>query len=111
MASQASVLQLYRDILKAAKRFPSIKRNLILEDIKTEFHANKVCHNNWPDLLCKDHSCLNLSTSSHDQMQCTCSTASCPDMYLRSHLHSIVQVQTRLAQVPTMLGSAISPMS
>lgn len=45
MASQASVLQLYRDILKAAKRFPSIKRNLILEDIKTEFHANKVMRN------------------------------------------------------------------
>ena len=94
MASQASVLQLYRDILKAAKRFPSIKRNLILEDIKTEFHANKVCRNTWPDLLCKDHSCLNLSISSHDLMQCiqqcTCSIASCPDMSLRFHLHSII---------------------
>lgn len=43
MATSANVLQLYRDILKAAKRFPSIKRNKILEDIKTEFHANKVC--------------------------------------------------------------------
>ena len=42
MASQTQVLQLYRDILKAAKRFPSIKRNQILADIKTEFHANKV---------------------------------------------------------------------
>ncbi|KAA6423586.1 MAG: hypothetical protein FRX49_06646 [Trebouxia sp. A1-2] len=37
--------QLYRDILKAAKRFPSIKRNQILEDIKTEFHANKAMSN------------------------------------------------------------------
>ena len=44
MTSQAQVLQLYRDILKAAKRFPSIKRNQILADIKTEFHANKVHH-------------------------------------------------------------------
>lgn len=42
MTSQAQVLQLYRDILKAAKRFPSIKRSQILADIKTEFHANKV---------------------------------------------------------------------
>ena len=43
MPGQQEVLQLYRDILKAAKRFPSIKRNQILADIKTEFHANKVC--------------------------------------------------------------------
>ena len=42
MPAQQEVLQLYRDILKAAKRFPSIKRNQILADIKTEFHANKV---------------------------------------------------------------------
>ena len=42
MASQSQVLQLYRDILKAAKKFPSIKRHQILADIKTEFHANKV---------------------------------------------------------------------
>jgi len=44
MPAQQEVLQLYRDILKAAKRFPSIKRNQILADIKTEFHANKVMH-------------------------------------------------------------------
>lgn len=49
MASQAQTLQLYRDILKAAKRFPSIKRNKILADIKTEFHANKVLPHCWPD--------------------------------------------------------------
>ena len=42
MASQANLPKLYRDILKAAKRFPSIKRNKILEEIKAEFHANKV---------------------------------------------------------------------
>ena len=42
MASQANIPKLYRDILKAAKRFPSIKRNKILEEIKVEFHANKV---------------------------------------------------------------------
>ncbi|KAL3150380.1 hypothetical protein ABBQ32_000219 [Trebouxia sp. C0010 RCD-2024] len=45
MTSHGQVLQLYRDILKAAKRFPSIKRNQILADIKTEFHANKVMQN------------------------------------------------------------------
>lgn len=45
MASQANIPKLYRDILKAAKRFPSIKRNKILEEIKVEFHANKTMQN------------------------------------------------------------------
>ncbi|DBB12959.1 hypothetical protein WJX82_008990 [Trebouxia sp. C0006] len=45
MAASAGVAQLYRDILKAAKRFPSIKRQQILEDIKIEFHANKAMSN------------------------------------------------------------------
>lgn len=45
MASQSQVLKLYRDILKAAKRFPSIKRDQILQDIKTEFHENKMMRN------------------------------------------------------------------
>ena len=38
------VPQLYRAILKAAKQFPSIKRERILEDIRIEFHENKVRH-------------------------------------------------------------------
>lgn len=42
MPPQQEILHLYRDILKAAKRFPSIKRNQILADIKAEFHENKV---------------------------------------------------------------------
>lgn len=32
---------LYRNILKAAARFPSIKRDAIVKDIKLEFRANK----------------------------------------------------------------------
>ena len=33
---------LYRHILKAAKQFPSIKRDVVLQEIKLEFRANKV---------------------------------------------------------------------
>ena len=40
--SQPSVPLLYRHILRAAKRFPSVKREGIIQEIKTEFHANKV---------------------------------------------------------------------
>ena len=40
--SEPSVQLLYRHILRAAKRFPSVKREGILREIKTEFHANKV---------------------------------------------------------------------
>jgi Complex 1 protein (LYR family) len=43
MASQhMNVARLYRDILKAATRFPSVKRSAIVRDIKKEFHDNKV---------------------------------------------------------------------
>lgn len=41
MASPGEVLGLYRHILKAAKHFPSIKRNQILQDIRSEFRANR----------------------------------------------------------------------
>lgn len=41
-ASPAQVLLLYRRILKAAQRFPSIKRGAIIEDIKTQFRDHKV---------------------------------------------------------------------
>lgn len=37
-----SMLLLYRHILKAAKLFPSIKRNGIIQDIKTEFRDARV---------------------------------------------------------------------
>lgn len=32
---------LYRHILKAARNFPSIKKDSIIEEIKSEFHRNK----------------------------------------------------------------------
>jgi hypothetical protein len=35
------VVHLYRRILKAAARFPSVKRNDIIRDIKVEFRENK----------------------------------------------------------------------
>ncbi|EFN57841.1 hypothetical protein CHLNCDRAFT_143287 [Chlorella variabilis] len=38
---QAEVLLLYRRILKAAKLFPSIKRDAIIGDIKREFREHK----------------------------------------------------------------------
>eukprot|EP00195_Chlamydomonas_chlamydogama_P016168 CAMPEP_0202894654 /NCGR_PEP_ID=MMETSP1392-20130828/4010_1 /ASSEMBLY_ACC=CAM_ASM_000868 /TAXON_ID=225041 /ORGANISM="Chlamydomonas chlamydogama, Strain SAG 11-48b" /LENGTH=90 /DNA_ID=CAMNT_0049579409 /DNA_START=36 /DNA_END=308 /DNA_ORIENTATION=- len=43
MSSQGaqSVLQIYRHILKAAKYFPSRKRDRIIAEIKAEFRANK----------------------------------------------------------------------
>lgn len=44
MASSVRVSALYRQILKAAREFPSKKRTAIIEDIKTTFHEDKV----WP---------------------------------------------------------------
>ncbi|KAE8897099.1 hypothetical protein PF005_g22432 [Phytophthora fragariae] len=41
MAETKEVLRMYRRILKLAQRYPSIKRESIIRDIKTEFHANK----------------------------------------------------------------------
>jgi hypothetical protein len=41
MAESKEVLRLYRRMLKLAQRYPSIKRESIIRDIKTEFHANK----------------------------------------------------------------------
>ena len=39
--TQFTVPKLYRHILKAARQFPSIKRDAIIEDIKTEFRESK----------------------------------------------------------------------
>lgn len=36
------MLLLYRQVLRAAKRFPSIKRDKVVEDIKAEFRDYKV---------------------------------------------------------------------
>lgn len=36
-----NVTRLYRDILRAAARFPSVKRAAIIRDIKEEFHSKK----------------------------------------------------------------------
>ena len=37
------LLLVYRHILKAAKLFPSIKRNAVIAEIKVEFREGKVC--------------------------------------------------------------------
>lgn len=50
MATAYKIPSLYREILKAAKRFPSKKRAAILEDIKTTFHEDKVSPA-WQDQL------------------------------------------------------------
>jgi hypothetical protein len=42
MASRGQVLLLYRQILKSAQRFPSVKRDAIIADIKLEFREGKV---------------------------------------------------------------------
>ena len=42
MATTSRVPVLYRHILKAAREFPSKKRDRIIEEIKVEFHQNKV---------------------------------------------------------------------
>lgn len=41
MTTPQEVLQLYRHIFRAAKRFPSIKRDKIVQDIRSEFRENK----------------------------------------------------------------------
>lgn len=42
MASRSDILKLYRHILKAAQRFPSVKRDAIIADIKQEFRDHRV---------------------------------------------------------------------
>ena len=42
MSAEVHLPLLYRSILKAAQRFPSIRRAAIISDIKHEFHSNKV---------------------------------------------------------------------
>ncbi|CAK0780978.1 hypothetical protein CVIRNUC_005243 [Coccomyxa viridis] len=39
--SELSLPQLYRHILHAARKFPSIKRDSVVQEIKAEFTANK----------------------------------------------------------------------
>lgn len=45
MPGELTVPLLYRKILRAAKLFPSIKRNAIIEDIKVEFREGQACAN------------------------------------------------------------------
>eukprot|EP01027_Heterolobosea_sp_BB2_P014987 GEZU01021491.1.p1 GENE.GEZU01021491.1~~GEZU01021491.1.p1 ORF type:complete len:100 (+),score=20.87 GEZU01021491.1:242-541(+) len=40
-ATKLTVPQLYRRILKAARYFPSMKRDSLIADIKAEFHEKK----------------------------------------------------------------------
>ncbi|RLN50090.1 hypothetical protein BBJ28_00008251 [Nothophytophthora sp. Chile5] len=42
MAEAKEVVRMYRRILKLAQRYPSVKRDSIVRDIKTEFHENKL---------------------------------------------------------------------
>lgn len=41
MAEASEVARMYRRILKLAQRYPSIKRDAIVRDIRAEFHENK----------------------------------------------------------------------
>jgi hypothetical protein len=41
MATKEHVLLLYRQILRAAKHFPSVKKEAIIRDIKLEFRDHK----------------------------------------------------------------------
>jgi hypothetical protein len=41
MTTPQEILQLYRHIIRAAKRFPSIKRDKIVNDIRLEFRENR----------------------------------------------------------------------
>mmetsp|Transcript_42996 Transcript_42996/g.94182 ORF Transcript_42996/g.94182 Transcript_42996/m.94182 type:complete len:84 (-) Transcript_42996:37-288(-) len=42
MATKASTLRLYREILRHAGRWPSIKRESIIQEIRQEFRANRL---------------------------------------------------------------------
>ena len=46
--SELSLPQLYRHILHAARKFPSIKRDSVVQEIKAEFTANKVPDTSQP---------------------------------------------------------------
>ena len=41
MADPKQVLRMYRRLLKLAQQYPSIKRQSIIKDVKTEFRANR----------------------------------------------------------------------
>lgn len=51
MTQTKQVLHLYRRILRAGARFPSIKRAQVLEDIKQEFRDHKVGELPWMFVL------------------------------------------------------------
>ena len=59
-----NTLQLYRNILRHAKRFPSIKRNKIVEEIKLSFRANRSETN--PDKIKEQ---LSVATKGLQQLQ------------------------------------------
>ena len=59
-----NTLQLYRNILRHAKRFPSIKRNKIVEEIKLSFRANSSETN--PDKIKEQ---LSVATKGLQQLQ------------------------------------------
>jgi hypothetical protein len=42
MATREQVLLLYRQILRAAKQYPSLKRDSIVADIRDQFRAHRV---------------------------------------------------------------------
>eukprot|EP00879_Flechtneria_rotunda_P020906 GHRR01022013.1.p3 GENE.GHRR01022013.1~~GHRR01022013.1.p3 ORF type:complete len:113 (+),score=21.27 GHRR01022013.1:1153-1491(+) len=71
--SSGTTLQLYRHILRAAKKFPSVKKDGIIQNIKDEFRNNKVrLHGGAWDtaaalLVMWQHAC------SHVRCSCSCS--------------------------------------
>ena len=51
MSSSASTLRLYRNILRTAQNWPSIRRQKVIEEIRTEFRENRAEQN--PERLAK----------------------------------------------------------
>eukprot|EP00898_Chlorokybus_atmophyticus_P004999 jgi/Chlat1/54/ChrspC238811S00931 len=52
-AASLNVALLYRHILKAAQRYPSVKRADIIREIKTEFHQNKSLRDSQQIVQCR----------------------------------------------------------
>lgn len=48
-----NTLQLYRHILKAAKQFPSVKKNAIIREIKSEFRAHQTVNDEGKLIHCR----------------------------------------------------------
>jgi hypothetical protein len=83
---QLNMLQLYRQILKAAKHFPSVKKHSIIKTIKDEFRENRV---SWTCLLLAVLNTKSSSTAvvaaaatSHAAVSLTCAPGTHIDLLL-----------------------------